>query len=119
MYSVSSGRGRITLLDRATTEDDEDGHDVRQRQFVFLFDAGRYRESCASGLAWLADERRRAIVALMEGAAHADLFEAQRRNAEHLERAFACAAQAWAIAPKDEAANALYQRLHALTPKRP
>ena len=65
------------------------------------------------------DERQRAIVALMEGAAHADLFEAQRRNAEHLERAFACAAQAWAIAPKDEAANALYQRLHALTPKRP
>jgi hypothetical protein len=65
------------------------------------------------------NERQRAIVATMEGAAHADLFEAQRRNAEHLERAFACAAQAWAIAPKDEEANALYQRLHALTPKRP
>jgi hypothetical protein len=64
-------------------------------------------------------ERQRAIVATMEGAAHADLFEAQRRNAEHLERAFACAAQAWAIAPKDEEANALYQRLHALAPKRP
>lgn len=63
--------------------------------------------------------RQRAIVATMEGAAHADLFEAQRRNAEHLEHAFACAAQAWAISPKDEEANALYQRLHALTPKRP
>ncbi|CAN7379932.1 hypothetical protein LJR164_002314 [Phenylobacterium sp. LjRoot164] len=65
------------------------------------------------------NERQRAIIATMEGAAHADLYEAQRRNAEHLERAFACAAQAWAIAPKDEEANALYQRLHALTPKRP
>lgn len=48
----------LTLLDRTTTEDDEGGRGVRQRQFVFLFDAERYRESCASGLAWLADERR-------------------------------------------------------------
>lgn len=88
----------------------------------------REARDARSSLATLADlrfarlplnERQRAIIATMEGAAHADLFEAQRRNVEHLERAFACAAQAWAIAPKDEEANALYQRLHGLTPKRP
>jgi hypothetical protein len=46
----------LPLLDRTTTEDDEDGRGAKLRQFVFLFDAGRYRESRASGLAWLADE---------------------------------------------------------------
>ena len=48
----------LTLLDRTTTEDDESGRGVKQRQFVFLFDEERHRESCASGLAWLADDRR-------------------------------------------------------------
>jgi hypothetical protein len=35
------------------------GAGVRHRQFVFLLDEERHRESCASGLAWLADDRRR------------------------------------------------------------
>ncbi|MEN6341750.1 MAG: hypothetical protein ABFC89_04235 [Methanospirillum sp.] len=43
----------LTLLDRTTTEDDAEGRGVKQRQFVFLFDAELYRESRPSGLVWL------------------------------------------------------------------
>ncbi len=43
----------LTLLDRTTTEDDENGRGVKLRQFVFLFDAEVYRESRSTGLAWL------------------------------------------------------------------
>ncbi len=45
--------GALTLLDRTTSENDEDGRDVKQRQLVFLFDAEIYRESRPTGLVWL------------------------------------------------------------------
>ena len=43
----------LTLLDRTTSENDEDGRDVKRRQLVFLFDAELYRESRSTGLVWL------------------------------------------------------------------
>jgi hypothetical protein len=43
----------LTLLDRTTTEDDEDGRNVKQRQLAFLFDAEMYGGSRPSDLVWL------------------------------------------------------------------
>lgn len=64
-------------------------------------------------------DRERAIVATMEGAVHADLFEAQRRNVDHFEQAYVCARRAFAADPNGEEVKALYRRLDSLAPKRP
>ncbi|MEN6517818.1 MAG: hypothetical protein ABFC38_06450 [Methanospirillum sp.] len=44
----------LSVLDTTRTEDDDDGRDMKKRQLVFLFNPEIYRETRASGLAWLA-----------------------------------------------------------------
>ncbi len=43
----------LTMLDQTTSENDEQGRGIKQRQLVFLFDEGVHRESRQSGLVWL------------------------------------------------------------------
>ncbi len=69
----------LSVLDTTRTEDDDDGRDVKKRQLVFLFDPEIYRETRASGLAWLEpagpedDHRDDRCTGDGQGDAHADV----------------------------------------------
>ncbi len=43
----------LSVLDRTTSEEDDEGRTATNRQFVFLFDPEVFRETRASGLVWL------------------------------------------------------------------